>query len=43
MKEIVCNKVAAFQASTLLKVNLPTFTVQNFINCLGTPVSKNAF
>ena len=43
MKEFARNEVAGFQASVLLKVNFCTFIFQNFINCLKTPISRNAF
>ena len=43
MKEFVGNEVSGFQASKLLKQNISTFTLQNSVNCLGMPISRNAF
>ena len=43
MKEFVCNEVTSFQASILTKMNFSTFFFQVFINCLGIPISRNAF
>ena len=43
MKEFVCNEVTGLQASAVPKVNFSTFTFQNFVDCLGTPISRNAF
>ena len=42
MKEFSCNEVAAFQASVLRKVNFSTVIFQDFVNCLGKPISNNA-
>ena len=43
MKKFVCNEVSGFQVARLLKVNFSAFTFQNFVNCLGTPISRSAF
>lgn len=39
----VCNDVAVFQVSTLLKANFSTFTLQIFVKYIGIPSSRNAF
>ena len=41
--KIVNDEVVGFQVSTLLKVKFSIFTLQNVVNCLGTPILRNEF
>ena len=41
--KIVNDEVVDFQVSALLKVKFSIFTLQNVVNCLGTPILRNEF
>ena len=43
IKDFVCNEVAGFQSSLLLKVCFSIFIFQDFVSCLDTPISRNSF